>query len=91
MGRRHLLTGEERAALFGVPTTRDALAKHYTLDATDLEFVLTRRTPANRLGFAAALALLRHPGLAPSAIWPPPTDLIAYLAEQLGIDPRRPA
>jgi Domain of unknown function (DUF4158) len=88
MGRRHLLTDEERAALFGVPTTRDALAKHYTLDATDLEFVLTRRTPANRLGFAAALALLRHPGLAPSAIWPPPADLIAYLAEQLGIDPR---
>jgi hypothetical protein len=88
MGRRHLLTDEERAALFGVPTTRDALAKHYTLDAADLEFVLTRRTPANRLGFAAALALLRHPGLAPSAIWPPPADLIAYLAEQLGIDPR---
>ena len=88
MGRRHLLTDEERAALFGVPTTRDALAKHYTFDATDLEFVLTRRTPANRLGFAAALALLRHPGLAPSAIWPPPADLIAYLAEQLGIDPR---
>ena len=50
--------------------------------------MLTRRTPANRLGFAAALALLRHPGLAPSAIWPPPADLIAYLAEQLGIDPR---
>lgn len=70
------------------PPRTNALAKHYTLDATDLEFVFTRRMPANRLGFAASLSLLRHPGLAPSAIWSPPTGLIAYLAEQLGIDPR---
>lgn len=88
MSGRHLLTDEERVALFGVPTMRDALAKLYTLDAAELEFVLTRRTPANRLGFAAVLALLRHPGLAPSAVWPPPEPLVAYLAEQLGIDRR---
>lgn len=88
MGRRSLLTEEERRRLFGVPTTRDALAKLYTFDAADLAFVLTRRTPANRLGFAAALALLRHPGLTPLAVWPPPAGLITYLAEQLGIDRR---
>lgn len=88
MSRRQLLTDEERVALFGVPTRRDAVAKLYTLDAADLEFVLTRRTPANRLGFATARALLRHPGLAFSAVWPPPEPLIAYLAERLGIDRR---
>lgn len=81
MSRRRLLTDEERVALFGVPTTRNALAKLYTLEAADLEFVLSRRTPANRLGFAATLALLRHPGPAPSAVWPPPELLAAYLAE----------
>jgi hypothetical protein len=88
MSRRQLLTDEERVALFGVPTRRDAVAKLYTLDAADLEFVLTRRTPANRLGFATARALLRHPGLAFSAVRPPPEPLIAYLAERLGIDRR---
>jgi hypothetical protein len=88
MSRRHLLTDEERAALFGVPTTRDSLAKLYTLDTADLELVRTRRTPANRLGSAAALTLLRHPGFAPAAVWPPPEPLVAYLAEQLGIDGR---
>jgi hypothetical protein len=86
MGRHSLLTEEERRLLFGVPIDRDALARLYTLDHADLALVMTRRTPANRLGFAVVLALLRHPGLVPGLLWPPPAELVAYLAEQLGLD-----
>jgi hypothetical protein len=85
MPRRDLLTEAERRLLFGVPVERDALARAYTLDPDDLALVQTQRTPASRLGFAAVLALLRHPGLAPSMLWPPPDELVAFLAGQLGL------
>ena len=43
MARRQLLTEEERRVVFGVPTDRDALARHYTLTRTDLDLVATRQ------------------------------------------------
>lgn len=63
MARRQLLTEEERRLLFGLPTDRDALARHYTFTRTELDLIAVRRGDANRLGFAVQLALLRHPGL----------------------------
>ena len=55
MGRRDILTEEERRALFGVPEDRDAMVKLYTLSGADLDLVQARRTDANRLGFAVQL------------------------------------
>ena len=84
MGRRDILTDEERRALFGVPEDRDAMVKLYTLSRADLDLVQARRSEANRLGFAVQLALLRHPGLAPTEI-EAPRRLITFLAEQLDL------
>ena len=85
MARRELLTEEERASLFGVPTARAALARHYTLGPHDLDFLAGRRGDANRLGAATWMALLRHPGFGLRHDEVPPRELIAYLADQLGL------
>lgn len=85
MGRRDLLSDEERSLLFGIPETRDGLIEHFTLTRSDLDFVMSRRTPANRLGFALQLALLRHPGFGLSG-HSSPEILIRFLARQLGVD-----
>ena len=84
MGRRDILTDEERRTLFGVPEDRDAMVKLYTLSRADLDLVQARRSDANRLGFAVQLVLLRHPGLAPAEI-EAPKRLITFLAEQLDL------
>lgn len=63
MGRRDLLSAEERRNLFGVPVECDALARLYTFDRRDLSLIEVRREERNRLGFAVQLALIRHPGL----------------------------
>jgi hypothetical protein len=85
MARRELLTEDERVSLFGVPTERAALARHYTLRPDDLDFLAGRRGDANRLGAATWMALLRHPGFGLRHDEPPPRELIAYLADQLGL------
>ena len=54
-----------------MPEDREAMVKLYTLSRADLDLVLARRSDANRLGFAVQLALLRHPGLAPTEIETP--------------------
>jgi len=85
MGRRDLLTGEERRLLFGVPADRDALVRFYTLDRADLDLVAARRGDTNRLGFAVQLALLRHPGFGYSPAEAVAPELLEYVAGQLGI------
>jgi len=39
MGRRDILTDEERRTLFGVPEDRDAMVKLYTFSRADLDLV----------------------------------------------------
>lgn len=85
MARRDLLAEEERASLFGVPTERAALARHYTLGPDDLDFLAAWRGDANRLGAATWIALLRHPGFGLRHDETPPQELMAYLADQLGL------
>ncbi len=75
MGRRDLLSTEERRHLFGVPVDRDALARLYTFGPADLSLIEARREERNRLGFAIQLALLRHPGMT-----------LAQIAAQPGVD-----
>jgi hypothetical protein len=84
MARRELLTEDERVSLFGVPTERAALARHYTLRPDDLDFLAARRGDANRLGAATWMALLRHPGFGLRHDEAPPGELIAYLSAEGG-------
>src|ERR1019366_4639759 len=89
MGRRDLLSAEERRHLFGVPTDRDALARLYTFGSADLGLVEARREERNRLGFAVQLALLRHPGMTLTQIAAQPgVDLepfVGFIARQLDL------
>src|SRR3546814_13825138 len=72
MARRRLLTGEERRRLFDIPHDETAIVGHYTLAAEDPELVARRDRPANRLGLATQIALMRHPGFGmPTAIHVP--------------------
>src|SRR3954447_21329497 len=87
MSRRTLLSPEQRARLFAVPTTPAEMARHYVLSAKDLMLVRAKRRPANRLGFAVQLCLLRHPGQGLGPGEQPPAALLAFVAEQLGISP----
>jgi hypothetical protein len=88
MARRALLNEDERRRLFCVPPNRDELVRLYTLSRADLELVLARRGHANRLGFAVQLALLRHPGFGLTLSERAEPALVAYMAEQLDIEPR---
>ena len=87
MGRRDLLSADERAKLFGIPVERDALARCYGFGPGDLALIERRREDRNRLGFAVQLALMRHPGLTLGQVLAGPdvdlTPLVGFVAEQL--------
>jgi hypothetical protein len=84
MGRRDLLSAEERRRLFGVPVNQDALARLYTFEPRDIALILARREERNQLGFALQLALIRHPGLTLSQVKAPPgadlDSLVGFIA-----------
>ncbi|MBS3025566.1 MULTISPECIES: Tn3 family transposase [Acidiphilium] len=87
MPLRVLLSAEQRARLFSIPTDMASMSRHYVLDAADLAMVRVRRRASNRLGFAVQLCVLRFPGrtLDPSEY--PPAPALAFVAEQIGVDP----
>ena len=62
MSRRTLLTAEQRARLFAIPTDPAEMARHYVLGTEDLALIRSKRRGMNRLGFAVQLCLLRYPG-----------------------------
>ena len=84
MPRRSLLSAEQRARLFDVPTTLAEMAKHHVLSPEDLLLVRAKRRSMNRLGFAVQLCLLRHPGQGLGPGQQPPTALLDFVAAQLG-------
>jgi Domain of unknown function (DUF4158) len=85
MGRRRLLTDEERQALFGIPLDPDGMARCSTLTQADRNLVAARRRDANRIGFAVQLALLRHPDIALADLEQPVEPLVQWLAKHLEI------
>src|SRR3954462_10209250 len=87
MSRRTLLSSEQRARLFAVPTTPAELARHYVLSTEDLVLVRTKRRTVSRLGFAVQLCLLRYPGQGLGPGEQPPAALLAFVAGQLCIGP----
>ena len=88
MARRTLLSAEQRARLFSIPTEAAEMAKHYVLSADDLALVRTKRRPSNRLGCAVQLCALRHPGRSLERSEVPPAAMLAFVANQVGADPK---
>lgn len=86
MGRRKLLKPEERHELLGIPDDENSLILHYTLTPADLLEVELRRRTHNKLGFALQLCIMRNPGRALGADERLPAALVAYVAEQLGVE-----
>lgn len=82
---RRLLSSRAHADLFEVPTDPDALIRHYLLSGDDIDLIRTRRRAENLLGVAVHICLLRYPGFGWSDGVIPPTELTAWLAEQLQI------
>ena len=83
MGRRPLLTDEERRLLLGVPGDADSLARHYTFTrsgpGSSRPLPQGPRLPTAS-SFAVQLALLRHPGRAFPNRDEPVDALVAWLA-----------
>jgi TnpA family transposase len=87
MARRKLLTSDERQALLGIPDDEESLIRHYTLSPKDRLQAEVRRRPHNQLGYAVQLCIMRYPGRVLGMDEDPPAAVVAYVAEQLGIDP----
>ena len=85
MSRRTLLTAEQRARLFAIPTGPAEMARHYVLGAEDLALLRSKRRGVNRLGFAVQLCLLRYPGQGLGPGEQPPEAMIAFVAGQVDV------
>src|ERR1700674_4935275 len=84
-----LLTAEQREAFVRIPadlSERD-LGRFYTLSARDLEIIGRHRRPANRLGFAVHLGLLRFPGRTLAGVPEIPERVVEYIAQQVDVEP----
>jgi len=84
-----LLTPRQRERLLHVPPDLSdrEIARYYTLTAEDLLIVKRHRGPANQLGFAVQLGLLRFPGRFYPDLTEVPPRLVRFLAEQVGVPP----
>lgn len=85
--RRELLTAAQRAELLALPTDRLEIRERSSLTPADFDLINRHRTEANRLGFAIQLCLLRYPGRA----WLPaeqlPSEMLRFIAGQIGAGP----
>jgi TnpA family transposase len=88
MTLRQLLSPQARAALFDPPMEVRAIVRHYTFSIEDVALIRQRRRNANRLGFAVHLAYLRFPGRVLGPKETPPAHLLAFIADQLRINPK---
>jgi hypothetical protein len=87
MKKHEMLSRHSRAALFDPPTDPTAIVRHNTVSPQDLTLILRRRRDPNRLGFAVHLAYLRLPGRVLGAQEDPPSDMLVFIASQIGVAP----
>lgn len=87
MPRRMILTDAERQNFLALPTDDDTLIRHWSLDDDDRRLLETRRRADTRLGLALQLCALRYPGRLVQRGELIPEGALAFLTEQLGIDP----
>ena len=77
MSRRQILTADEHARLFGMPSDPETLIRHCTLSPADLDWLAGRRGAANQLGrrSSSASCVIRASACAwrrtrPESRWP---------------------
>src|SRR5258708_5533116 len=89
MATRELLSPAQRAQMLCLPDdlSDQLLARYYTFSDDDLALIKQRRRPKNRLGFAVQLAYLRFPGRTWLASEEVPARVLAYVADQLRVNP----
>jgi hypothetical protein len=87
MPPRELLSPQVRTALFDPPTDPQEIVRHYTFNGDDLTLLRARRRPQNVLGFAVHLAYLRYPGRVLRPDEQPHPAILAFIADQLGLEP----
>lgn len=61
MARRALLSETWWSQATAIPDDEREIAKHYTLDQSDLDLIMWQNKASNRLGLACVLAMLRFP------------------------------
>ena len=93
MARRALLSEAWWQQATIIPDNEREIAKHYTLDRSDLDLIMRQNKAANRLGLACVLATLRYPGrpLADGEVLP--AGVLRFLARQIGaksVEPCKP-
>ncbi len=62
------------------------LATCFHLDDADIEFLVTKATPANRLGLALQFGCVRFLGAFAPDLATVPASVVAYVAGQIGVD-----
>lgn len=87
MPRRMILTDADRQNFLALPTDDDTLIRYWSLDEVDRRLLETRRRDDTRLGLALQLCALRYPGRLIQRGEVIPEGALAFLAEQLGVDP----
>jgi len=85
-----LLTEEQRLEFTQIPQNISEweIAKYYTFTETDMDIINRHRRDYNRLGFAVQLCCLRNPGWSLGSINDIPDKVLAYIAEQLQVNPK---
>ncbi|WP_425148682.1 Tn3 family transposase [Deinococcus sp.] len=82
-----LLTSAQRQQFTRFPAMNERLlAQYYLLNDNDLVRVMERRRDFNRLGYAVQHTVLNHLGRALARNELPPSEVLLFLAEQLGVD-----
>lgn len=87
MARRKLINAAEAQSLLNPTTDEGSLIRYYTLDAADRLECELRRRPHNKLGFAVHLGVIRQTGRLLGESEQPPSAIVHYVADQLGIAP----
>uniref|UniRef100_UPI0020C134D0 DUF4158 domain-containing protein n=1 Tax=Acidocella sp. C78 TaxID=1671486 RepID=UPI0020C134D0 len=87
MSRRPLLKADQWSALVDMPTDEESLIRHCTLDRAELDLIQAKRTPHNRLGLTIQLCFLRHLGRAILSGETFPAPMVAFVAQQIGVNP----
>jgi TnpA family transposase len=87
MARRRLLSDELLAPFWAWASDERTIVRHYTLSLTDLDLIAKKRTASNRLGFAVLMCGMRFPGRVLDVAETPPTAVLAFIADQVGVTP----
>jgi len=77
----------ERLERFPPDIVEDDLNTFFTLSSSDIAQLPVQSAPPHRPGFALQLCALRYLGFSPTDLTTAPTGAVAYVAEQLDLDP----